>query len=80
MLTRQPVLTRQKVNTSRATVLAIADELTGDELALRYRVGETGDRFSGEEGRHRNLTVLAGGTGVRPPGRQLCREPKITSP
>jgi GH15 family glucan-1,4-alpha-glucosidase len=34
----------------RATVLAIADELTEDELVLRYRVEETGDGFAGEEG------------------------------
>jgi alpha,alpha-trehalase len=34
----------------RATVLAIADELTEDELVLRYRVEETEDGFSGEEG------------------------------
>jgi len=34
----------------RATVLAIADELTEDELVLRYRVGEIDDGFSGEEG------------------------------
>jgi GH15 family glucan-1,4-alpha-glucosidase len=34
----------------RATVLAIADELTVDELVLRYRVEETDDGFSGEEG------------------------------
>jgi alpha,alpha-trehalase len=34
----------------RATVLAIAHELTEDELVLRYRVGETNDGFSGEEG------------------------------
>jgi alpha,alpha-trehalase len=34
----------------RATVLAIADELTQDELVLRYRVEETDDGFSGEEG------------------------------
>jgi GH15 family glucan-1,4-alpha-glucosidase len=34
----------------RATVLAIADELTEDELVLRYRVEETDDGFSGEEG------------------------------
>jgi alpha,alpha-trehalase len=34
----------------RATVLAIADELTQDELVLRYRVEETHDGFSGEEG------------------------------
>ena len=34
----------------RSTVLAIADELTEDELVLRYRVDETDDGFSGEEG------------------------------
>jgi alpha,alpha-trehalase len=34
----------------RATVLAIADELTEDELVLRYRVEDTDDGFSGEEG------------------------------
>jgi GH15 family glucan-1,4-alpha-glucosidase len=34
----------------RATVLAIADELTEDELVLRYRVDETDDGLSGEEG------------------------------
>ena len=31
-------------------MLAIADELTEDELVLRYRVEETDDGFSGEEG------------------------------
>jgi GH15 family glucan-1,4-alpha-glucosidase len=34
----------------RATVLAIADELTEDGLVLRYRVAETDDGFSGDEG------------------------------
>ena len=34
----------------RATVLAIADELTEEGLVLRYRVDETDDGFSGEEG------------------------------
>jgi GH15 family glucan-1,4-alpha-glucosidase len=34
----------------RATVLAIADELTEHGLVLRYRVEETDDGFSGEEG------------------------------
>ena len=34
----------------RSTVLAIADELSEDELVLRYRVEETEDGFSGEEG------------------------------
>ena len=34
----------------RATVLAIADELTEGEMVLRYRVEETDDGFTGEEG------------------------------
>ncbi len=34
----------------RNTVLAIADELTEEGLVLRYRVEETDDGFSGEEG------------------------------
>ncbi len=34
----------------QATVLAIADELTDDGLVLRYRVEETDDGLSGEEG------------------------------
>jgi GH15 family glucan-1,4-alpha-glucosidase len=34
----------------RSTVLAIGDELTVDELVLRYRVEETLDGFTGEEG------------------------------
>jgi GH15 family glucan-1,4-alpha-glucosidase len=34
----------------RATVLAIADELTDDDLVLRYRVDEIDDGFAGEEG------------------------------
>jgi alpha,alpha-trehalase len=34
----------------RATVLAIADELTENGLVLRYRVGTTDDGLSGEEG------------------------------
>jgi GH15 family glucan-1,4-alpha-glucosidase len=34
----------------RATVLAIADELTENEMVLRYRVEETDDGFAGEEG------------------------------
>jgi alpha,alpha-trehalase len=35
---------------ARATVLAIADELTVDGMVLRYKVGETDDGLSGEEG------------------------------
>jgi len=34
----------------RATVLAIADELTEEDLVLRYRVDETDDGLAGEEG------------------------------
>ncbi|HEX2646718.1 MAG TPA: glycoside hydrolase family 15 protein, partial [Candidatus Dormibacteraeota bacterium] len=34
----------------RATVLAIADELTVDGMVLRYRTEETDDGLSGEEG------------------------------
>jgi GH15 family glucan-1,4-alpha-glucosidase len=34
----------------RATVLAIAEELTEDGLVLRYRVGQTDDGLSGQEG------------------------------
>ena len=34
----------------RATVLAIADELTENDLVLRYRVKETDDGLLGEEG------------------------------
>ena len=34
----------------RATVLAIADELSEEEFVLRYRVDETDDGFAGEEG------------------------------
>ncbi|HEU4656652.1 MAG TPA: glycoside hydrolase family 15 protein, partial [Capillimicrobium sp.] len=34
----------------RATVLAIADELTDEGLVLRYRVDETDDGLDGEEG------------------------------
>jgi alpha,alpha-trehalase len=34
----------------RATVLAIADELTEDDLVLRYRVGGTDTGFTGKEG------------------------------
>jgi GH15 family glucan-1,4-alpha-glucosidase len=34
----------------RATVLAIADELTVNDLVLRYRAGDTDDGFGSEEG------------------------------
>jgi alpha,alpha-trehalase len=35
---------------TRATVLAIADELTENDMVLRYRVDETDDGLAGEEG------------------------------
>ena len=41
------------------TVLAIADELTEEGMVLRYRVDETDDGLSGEEGTLRDLLVLA---------------------
>ena len=44
----------------RATVLAIADELTIHELVLRYKVEETDDGFAGEEGELYDLLLLAG--------------------
>jgi alpha,alpha-trehalase len=40
----------------KATVLAIADELTEDSLVLRYRVEGTDSGFSGEEG---TLTICS---------------------
>ena len=43
----------------RSTVLAIADELTQDELVLRYRVEETDDGFAARRNVH-DLLVLAG--------------------
>ena len=44
----------------RATVLAIADELTEDGLVLRYRVEETDDGLRGRGGHVHDLLVLAG--------------------
>jgi alpha,alpha-trehalase len=38
----------------RSTVLAIADELTEDELVLRYRVEETDDGFAARRDRSRS--------------------------
>ena len=43
----------------KATVLAIADELTQDDLVLRYRVENTDTGFEGEEGSVHDLLVLA---------------------
>ena len=44
----------------RATVLAIADELTEDGLVLRYRVEETDDGLRRRGGHVHDLLVLAG--------------------
>ena len=44
----------------RATVLAIADELTHEGLVLRYRVDETDDGLAGRGGHVHHLLVLAG--------------------
>ena len=44
----------------RATVLAIADELTENGLVLRYRTEETDDGLNGREGTLPDLLVLAG--------------------
>ena len=43
----------------RASVLAIADDLTEDGFALRYRTDETDDGMSGKE-EFLDLLVLAG--------------------
>ena len=62
----------------RATVFAIADELTVDDLVLRYRVKETDDGLSGEEGSFTicsfwlvSALVTIGETGR---ARQLCEK------
>jgi GH15 family glucan-1,4-alpha-glucosidase len=44
----------------RKTVLAIADELTVDDLVMRYKVEETDDGFEGEEGSFTICSLLAG--------------------
>src|SRR5207245_7934976 len=62
----------------RATVLAIADELTVDGLLLRYRVEQTDDGLSGEEG---SFTICSfwlvsalAEIGERQRARQLCEK------
>lgn len=62
----------------RATVLAIADELTVDGLVLRYRVEETDDGLSGEEGTFAIcsfwlISALAE-IGEIPRARELCEK------
>jgi GH15 family glucan-1,4-alpha-glucosidase len=62
----------------KATVLAIADELTEDELVLRYRVEETDDGLSGEEGTFTIcsfwLVSALSETGEKHRARQLCEK------
>ena len=68
----------------RATVLAIADELTDDGLVLRYRVEETDDGLDRRGGHVHDLLVLAGvgagrdrraRAGPRSCARSCCRSP-----
>jgi GH15 family glucan-1,4-alpha-glucosidase len=62
----------------RATVLAIADELTVDGLVLRYRVEETEDGLSGEEGTFAIcsfwLVSALAEIGEIPRARELCEK------
>jgi GH15 family glucan-1,4-alpha-glucosidase len=61
----------------RATVLAIADELTEHGLVLRYRVDETEDGLSGKEGTFTICSFWAVSAlseiGQRKRARQLCQ-------
>jgi alpha,alpha-trehalase len=61
----------------RATVLAIADELTEHGLVLRYRVDETDDGLSGEEGTFTIcsfwLVSALSEIGERRRARELCQ-------
>ena len=60
----------------RATVLAIADELSENDLVLRYRVEQTDDGLSGEEGTFLICSFWLVSAlleiGERKRGRQLC--------
>ncbi len=62
----------------RATVLAIADELTEDDLVLRYRVEGTGTGFSGEEATFTTcsfwLVSALAMIGETDPARALCQK------
>jgi GH15 family glucan-1,4-alpha-glucosidase len=62
----------------RATVLAIADELTVDGLVLRYEVHETDDGLSGEEGTFAIcsfwLVSALAEIGEYPRARELCEK------
>jgi GH15 family glucan-1,4-alpha-glucosidase len=60
----------------RATVLAIADELSENGLVLRYRVGDTDDGLRGDEGTFLICSFWLVSAlleiGERKRGRQLC--------
>jgi alpha,alpha-trehalase len=62
----------------RATVLAIADDLTENGLLLRYRVGQTDDGFTGEEGTFTIcsfwLVSALAEIGERVRARELCEK------
>jgi len=62
----------------RASVLAIADELTENGLVLRYRVDETDDGFAGEEGTFTIcsfwLVSALAETGELARARELCEK------
>ena len=58
----------------RATVLAIADELTVDGLVLRYKVGETDDGLTGEEGTFTSCSFWLVSALVEISEAQLARE------
>jgi alpha,alpha-trehalase len=62
----------------QATVLAIADELTEEDLVLRYRVKETDDGLSGDEGTFTIcsfwLVSALVEIGELPRARQLCQK------
>jgi GH15 family glucan-1,4-alpha-glucosidase len=69
----------------RATVLAIAEELTQDDLVLRYKVEETDDGLSGEEGTFSICTFWLVSAlveiGELPRARKLCEKMlKFASP
>jgi GH15 family glucan-1,4-alpha-glucosidase len=62
----------------RATVIAIADELTVDDLVLRYRVNTTDDGLTGEEGTFTIcsfwLVSALAETGQHARARRLCEK------
>ena len=68
----------------RATVLAIADELTVDGLVLRYKVDQTDDGFEGEEGAFTIcsfwLVTALSQIGEHRRARALVREAALASP